>query len=131
MEDDMYQLKTNNGINKTFGSFSAAKEYCDNRFEILDWNDYDGNEAREWYGFDSPDTNDASATITLRNDDLAAWAQQAAELHIKDVRSMGAAVGPSDADEWEGLEYWEREALRKAIREQLADEADRADYDVA
>jgi hypothetical protein len=127
----MYTLSTTNGINKTFDNLSDAQEYCHERFAELNWNDYDGNETFEWYGFEDYDTSVVSATIVLRRDDLEAWATKAAELHIADVRSMGAAVGASDADEWEGLTYWEREAVRKAIREQLADEADRADYDIA
>lgn len=124
----MYTLSTNNGITKTFDSLADAKNYCTKRFAKLTWEQFDKysvGDGLEWHGFDG-DSDEAEAIIALDAEELLAWATKQAEMHIADVRSMGAEPSPADAANWEGIEQLERRAIRDAIRDALQAEQDAA-----
>jgi hypothetical protein len=128
MEDTtMYQLKTNNGITKTFESLTDAQEYCASRYCEMSWDAFGGNESTEWHGEPVEGEDDEhdviGAVIILRHDDLEAWAMRQAEMHAADVRSMGSEPHPRDAENWEGLEPHERAAGRAALVELRDSEA--------
>jgi hypothetical protein len=128
MEDDMYTLSTNNGITKTFNNLADAQAYCTKRFAKLTWEQFDAHsvgDGLEWHGFDG-DSDEADAIIALDAEELLAWATKQAEMHIADVRSMGAEPSPADAANWEGIEQLERRAIRDAIRDALQAEQDAA-----
>jgi hypothetical protein len=117
----MYQLKTNNGINRNFATLADAQEYCADRYAEMSWEAFRGNESTEWHGEPVEGEDDEhcfiGAVIVLRDDDLEAWAMRQAEVHAADVRSMGSEPHPRDAANWEGIEAHERAAIRDALVE--------------